>query len=136
MNKAFIEALQATRQRGNVEQVTPPPTAGNLAKPTKKPTVGDLAKPVVNLPTITEEKGVRKYTAEQKAQAKARRAVVKEQREADALATKQAEEADKKASVAEVAQANAILKGSRSDANNSDAEREQDTGRGYTSSRF
>lgn len=118
INKALIDALRETKQRGNVEQETAPPTAGNLAKPTKKPTVGNLSKPVGNLPTITEEKPKRIRTDEEKARAKARRAVVKEQKKADA---KQAEEDAKKANV-------------NTGYFSSDQEEEQGTGRGYFSS--
>jgi len=42
INKALIDALRETKQRGNVEQVTPPPTAGDLEVPLPAPTVGNL----------------------------------------------------------------------------------------------
>jgi len=42
INKALIDALRETKQRGNVEQETAPPTAGDLGVPIPDPTVGDL----------------------------------------------------------------------------------------------
>ena len=42
INKALIDALRETKQRGNVEQVTAPPTAGDLEVQLPDPTVGDL----------------------------------------------------------------------------------------------
>lgn len=43
INKALIDALQETKQRGNVEQATAPTTAGDLEVPLPDPTVGNLA---------------------------------------------------------------------------------------------
>ena len=42
INKLLIQELRATKQRGNIEQVTPAPTAGDLEDPIGAPTVGDL----------------------------------------------------------------------------------------------
>ena len=80
VNKALIDALRETKQRGNVEQETHPPTAGDLEDPIGDPTVGNLEKPTVNLPTMKEEKKPRKRTPEQKARARVRALELKAER--------------------------------------------------------
>jgi hypothetical protein len=88
INKVLIAELRATKQRGNVEQVTPPPTAGDLGEATKAPTVGNLQdSDEGEPPPKVKNSGQRRVrTAEQKERAKAKRTELKAVREANAAA--------------------------------------------------
>lgn len=90
INKALIDALQETKQRGNVEQATAPTTAGDLEVPLPDPTVGNLAneapEPIgesSSEPIGKKEKPKprKPLTAEQIARNKITRANTKERRE-------------------------------------------------------
>ena len=90
INKALIDALRETKQRGNVEQETPPPTAGDLEDPIGDPTVGDLEDltpdPIGESSSApTKEEKPKKKVVRNKEQDKATRAKTKERRDRAAL---------------------------------------------------
>jgi hypothetical protein len=90
INRELIQELRATKQRGNVEQVTPAPTAGDLEDPIGAPTVGDLEDltpdPIGESSSApTKEEKPKKKGERNKEQDKSTRAKTKERRDRAAL---------------------------------------------------